>query len=36
MSFPIPNTLMIEPTESEDIEELDRLAEALIFIRKEI
>ena len=36
MSFPVPGTLMIEPTESESKEELDRLCEALISIREEI
>lgn len=36
MSFPVPNTLMIEPTESEPKAELDRLVEALISIRQEI
>ena len=36
MSFPIPGTLMIEPTESEPLEELDRLVDALITIRQEI
>jgi glycine dehydrogenase len=36
MSFPVPGTLMIEPTESETIEELDRFCEAMISIRKEI
>lgn len=36
MSFPIPGTLMIEPTESESKEELDRFADALIQIREEI
>lgn len=36
MSWPVPNTLMIEPTESESKEELDRFADALISIRKEI
>jgi len=36
VSFPIAETIMIEPTESEDIEEIDRYAEALIQIRKEI
>jgi len=36
MSWPVPNTLMIEPTESESKEELDRFAEALISIREEI
>ncbi len=35
VSFPVPGTLMIEPTESESREELDRLIEALICIRKE-
>ena len=36
MSFPVPGTLMIEPTESESKEELDRFCEAMIAIRKEI
>ena len=36
MSWPIPGTLMIEPTESEDKEELDRFCSALIEIKKEI
>ncbi|KAF3937790.1 hypothetical protein ABW19_dt0205440 [Dactylella cylindrospora] len=36
MSFPVPGTLMIEPTESESKEELDRYCDALIEIRKEI
>ncbi|MDE0152188.1 MAG: aminomethyl-transferring glycine dehydrogenase [Bdellovibrionales bacterium] len=36
MSWPVPGTLMIEPTESEDKAELDRFCEALISIRKEI
>ncbi|XOD68698.1 MAG: aminomethyl-transferring glycine dehydrogenase [Flavobacteriales bacterium AspAUS03] len=36
VSFPVPGTLMIEPTESENKEELDRFAEALIHIKKEI
>lgn len=36
MSWPVANTLMIEPTESESIQELDRFCEALISIRKEI
>ena len=35
-SFPVPGTLMIEPTESESKEELDRYCDALIAIRKEI
>jgi glycine dehydrogenase len=36
MSFPVAGTLMIEPTESEPLAELDRLCEALIAIRGEI
>ena len=36
MSFPVPGTIMIEPTESESKEEIDRFCEALIQIRKEI
>ncbi len=36
MSFPVAGTLMIEPTESESKDELDRLVEAMIAIRKEI
>ncbi len=36
MSFPVPGTLMIEPTESESKAELDRFCEALIGIRAEI
>ena len=36
MSFPVAGTLMIEPTESESKEELDRFCEAMIQIRKEI
>ncbi len=36
MSFPVPGTLMIEPTESESLEELDRFLEAMIKIRGEI
>jgi glycine dehydrogenase len=36
MSFPVPGTLMIEPTESESKAELDRFCEAMIAIRKEI
>ena len=36
MSWPVPNTLMIEPTESESKQELDRFADALISIRQEI
>jgi glycine dehydrogenase len=36
MSFPVPGTLMIEPTESESKAELDRFSDALIAIRQEI
>ncbi len=36
VSFPVAGTLMIEPTESENLEELDRFCEAMISIRKEI
>jgi glycine dehydrogenase len=36
VSFPVAGTLMIEPTESESQEELDRFCEAMIAIRKEI
>jgi glycine dehydrogenase len=36
VSFPVPGTMMIEPTESEVKEELDRFCEAMISIRKEI
>ena len=36
MSWPVPGTLMIEPTESESKAELDRFCEAMISIRKEI
>ncbi|KAL8770472.1 MAG: hypothetical protein Q9203_003541 [Teloschistes exilis] len=36
MSWPVANTLMIEPTESEDLAELDRFCDSLIEIRKEI
>ncbi len=36
MSFPVAGTLMIEPTESEDLAELDRFVEAMIAIRAEI
>ncbi len=35
MSFPVAGTLMIEPTESEDLEELERFCEAMIAIRNE-
>jgi len=36
MSWPVPGTMMIEPTESESREELDRFCDALIAIRSEI
>ena len=36
LSFPVAGTLMIEPTESESLEELDRFCDAMISIRKEI
>lgn len=36
MSFPVPGTLMIEPTESESMAEIDRFCEAMILIREEI
>jgi glycine dehydrogenase len=36
VSFPIAGTLMVEPTESESLEELDRFCDVLISIRKEI
>jgi len=36
MSFPVPGTIMIEPTESEDKAEMDRFCDALLNIRKEI
>ena len=36
MSFPVPGTLMIEPTESEDLTEIDRFIEAMIEIHREI
>src|SRR5690606_1226582 len=36
MSFPVPGTIMIEPTESEDKAELDRFCDALLSIRQEI
>ena len=36
MSFPVPGTIMIEPTESEDKAELDRFCDALLSIRKEV
>jgi len=36
ISFPVPGTMMVEPTESEPKEELDRFVEAMIAIREEI
>lgn len=36
VSFPVAGTLMIEPTESEDLAELDRFCDAMLSIRKEI
>ena len=36
LSFPVPGTLMVEPTESEHLEELDRFIHAMIAIRAEI
>ncbi len=36
MSFPVAGTLMVEPTESEDVAELDRFCDAMIAIRHEI
>ena len=36
VSFPVPGTMMIEPTESESKEELDRFCDAMIAIREEI
>lgn len=36
LAFPIPSTLMIEPTESENLEELDRFVDSLISIKGEI
>ena len=35
MSFPVPGTLMVEPTESEDLSEIDRFIEAMIGIKRE-
>ncbi|MGM7697480.1 aminomethyl-transferring glycine dehydrogenase [Microbacterium sp. A84] len=35
MSFPVPGTLMVEPTESEDLGEIDRFIEAMILIKAE-
>jgi glycine dehydrogenase len=36
LSFPVPNTLMVEPTESETLAEIDRFCDAMIAIREEI
>ena len=36
VSFPVPGTMMIEPTESENLEEIDRFCDAMISIRDEI
>jgi glycine dehydrogenase len=36
VSFPVPGTLMVEPTESEPLDELDRFCDAMIAIREEI
>jgi glycine dehydrogenase len=36
MSFPVAGTLMVEPTESEDLAEIDRFCDAMIAIRAEI
>ena len=36
MSFPVPGTLMIEPTESEDILEMNRFIDAMVAIKYEI
>ena len=36
LSFPVPNTLMVEPTESESLDEVDRFIDAMIAIREEI
>jgi glycine dehydrogenase len=36
MSFPVPGTFMVEPTESENLAELDRFCDAMIAIRAEI
>ena len=36
VSFPVPGTMMIEPTESESLDELDRFCEAMLSIRAEI
>jgi glycine dehydrogenase len=36
VAFPVPGTLMVEPTESEPLQELDRFIEAMVAIRQEI
>ncbi|MCP4965835.1 MAG: aminomethyl-transferring glycine dehydrogenase [bacterium] len=36
MSFPVPGTLMVEPTESESLQELDRFIDAMISIKAEV
>jgi glycine dehydrogenase len=36
LAFPVPGTLMVEPTESEDLAELDRFVAAMVAIRGEI
>ena len=36
MSFPVPGTLMIEPTESESLAEIDKFCDAMIAIKQEI
>ena len=36
VSFPVPGALMVEPTESEPLEELDRFCDAMLAIREEI
>ena len=36
MSFPVAGTLMVEPTESEDLGEIDRFCDAMIAIKTEI
>ncbi len=36
LSFPVPGTLMVEPTESETLAEIDRFIDAMVAIRKEI
>jgi len=36
LSFPVPNTLMVEPTESETLDELDRFIDAMVAIREEV